>query len=123
MPGILYEKEDYKFNTHRRQVTIQNTYFNERFGRCDMEPIRDRTEMGSAMAYIMKYIEKSGEKIVSSKNLPQFFISDILEDDVITRVGQDESKLLLYDDFTCWEEGVYIGVVSPDVIKQLRKCN
>ena len=23
MPGILYEKEDYTFNTHRRQVTIQ----------------------------------------------------------------------------------------------------
>jgi len=32
-------------------------------------------------------------------------------------------KLLLYDDFTCWDEGCYVGVVGPDVIKQLRTCN
>ena len=123
MPEMCIERNDYSFHTHKRQIINQNTYFLKRFGRNDFEPINDKNRMGEAMAYLMKYIEKSGEKIVSSKNLPQFFISDILEDDVIIRVGQDESKLLLYDDFTCWEEGVYIGVVSPDVIKQLRKCN
>ena len=123
MPGILYEKEDYNFNTHRRQVTIQNTYFNERFGRCDMEPIRDRTEMGSAMAYIMKYIEKSGEKIVYSRGLPQYFKSDILDDDVVCPIGMEDQKLLLFDNFSCFEDGVYIGEVSPKVIKQMRKGN
>ena len=123
MPEMCIERNDYSFNTHKRQTINQNTYFLKRFGRNDFEPINDKTRMGEAMAYLMKYIEKSGEKIVSSKNLPQFFISDILEDDVITRVGQDESKLLLYDDFTCWDEGVYVGVFSPGVIKQLRKTN
>ena len=29
----------------------------------------------------------------------------------------------LYDNFNCFDEGVYVGEVSPDVIKQLRKCN
>ena len=123
MPGILYEKEDYNFNIHRRQVTIQNTYFNERFGRCDMEPIRDRTEMGSAMAYIMKYIEKSGEKIVYSRGLPQYFKSDILDDDVVCPIGMEDQKLLLFDNFSCFEDGVYIGEVSPEVIKQTKKAN
>ena len=123
MPGILYEKEDYNFNTHRRQVTIQNTYFNERFGRCDMEPIRDRTEMGSAMAYIMKYIEKSGEKIVYSRGLRQYFISDILDNDVVCPIGMEDQKLLLFDNFSCFEDGVYIGEVSPEVIKQMKKAN
>ena len=123
MPEMCIERNDYSFNTHKRQIINQNTYFLKRFGRNDFEPINDKNHMGEALAYLMKYIEKSGEKIVSSKNLPQFFISDILEDDVITRVGQYESKLLLYDDFTCWDEGVYIGVVSPDVIKHLRKTN
>ena len=123
MPGILYEKEDYNFNTHRRQVTIQNTYFNERFGRCDMEPINDRTEMGSAIAYIMKYIEKSGEKIVYSRGLPQYFISDILDDDVVCPIGMEEQKLLLFDNFSCFEDGLYIGEVSPEVIKQMKKDN
>ena len=123
MPGILYEKKDYNFNTHRRQVTIQNTYFNERFGRCDIEPINDRTEMGSAMAYIMKYIEKSGEKIVYSRGLPQYFKSDIIDDDVVCPIGMEDQKLLLFDNFSCFEDGVYIGEVSPEVIKQMKKAN
>ena len=123
MPGILYEKEDYNFNTHRRQTTVQNSYFNEHFGRCDFEPIDDKARMGDAMAYIMKYIEKSWEKIVYSKGLPMYFISDILDDDVVCRIGMEDQKLLLFDNFSCWDEGVYIGEVSPAVIKQLRKSN
>ena len=123
MPGILYEKEDYNFNTNRRQVTIQNTYFNERFGRCDIEPINDRTEMGSAMAYIMKYIEKSGEKIVYSRGLPQYFKSDILDDDIVCTVGMEDQKFLLFDNFSCFEDGVYVGEVSPEVIGQMKKAN
>lgn len=123
MPEMCIERNDYSFSTHKRQTINQNTYFLKRFGRNDFEPINDQTRMNDATAYLMKYMEKSGEKVVYSKGLPQYFISDILEDDVITRVGVEENKLLLYDDFTCWDEGVYVGVVSPDVIKQLRKSN
>jgi hypothetical protein len=123
MPGKFIEVEDYNFNMHRRQVTNQSIYFNERFGRSDFEPLDDPRQMGDAMAYLMKYIEKSGEKIVYSKGLPQYFISDILDDDVVCRIGMEEQKLLLFDDFTCWDEGCYVGDVSSEVIKQMRKCN
>ena len=123
MPGLLYEKEDFNFNTRSRKVTVQNTYFNERFGRCDFEVIDDKAKMGDAMRYIMKYIEKSGEKIVYSKGLPMYFISDILDDDVVCRIGMEEQKLLLFDDFNCFDEGVYMGEVSPEVIEQMRKAN
>jgi hypothetical protein len=123
MPGKMIEIEDYNFNTKRRQVTNQSIYFNERFGRSDFEAIDSQDRKGDAITYLMKYIEKSGEKIVYSKGLKQFFISDILEEDVITTIGVEDRKLLLYDDFTCWDEGCYVGVVGPDVIKQLRTCN
>ena len=123
MPGKFIEIEDYNFNTHKRQITNQSIYFNERFGRSDFEPINDPRRMGDAMAYLMKYIEKSGEKIVYSKGLPQYFISDILDEDVVCRIGMEEQKLLLFDNFTCWDEGCYVGEVSADAIKQLRKCN
>ena len=123
MPGKMIEIEDYNYNTKRRQVTNQSIYFNERFGRSDFEVIDSQDRKGDAITYLMKYIEKSGEKIVYSKGLKQFFISDILEEDVITTIGVEDRKLLLYDDFTCWDEGCYVGVVSPDVIKQLRTCN
>ena len=122
MPGKMLDVEDYNFNSRRRQVTHQNTYFNERFGRSDFEPI-EHGDVGAAIAYIVKYIEKSGEKIVYSKGLPQFFISDIMEEDVVCPCGLEDKKLLLFDDFGCWDEGCYMGKVSEDVIKQMPKAN
>ena len=71
----------------------------------------------------MKYIEKSGEKIVYSRGLPQYFISDIIEDDVVTTIGLEDKKLLLFDDFGCWDEGEYLGAVSEAAIKRMRKSN
>ena len=123
MPGMLLDVNDYNFSTHNRQITHQNTYFNERFGRSDFELIDDIAKMSDALAYIMKYIEKSGEKIVYSKGLPQFFISDVMDEDIICFTGLEDKKLLLSDDFTCWDEGCYVGKVSKAVIAQLRKCN
>lgn len=123
MPGMLLDVNDYNFSTHNRQITHQNTYFNERFGRSDFELIDDMDKMGDALVYIMKYIEKSGEKIVYSKGLPQFFISDVMDEDIICFTGLEDKKLLLSDDFTCWDEGCYVGKVSKAVIAQLRKCN
>ena len=122
MPGVLLDVNDYNFNTRRRQITHQNTYFNERFGRSDFEEVNPKT-LGSAVAYIIKYLEKTGEKIVYSKGLPQYFISDIMEDDIVCFYGMEDKKLLLYDDFMCWDEGCMVGTVSKDVIKQLRKSN
>lgn len=123
MPGELVEVNDYSFGTHQRQLTLQNTYFNKRFGRSDFEPIDEQSRKAEALAYILKYIEKTGEKVVYSKGLSQFFISDIMEDDVVCRVGVDDRKLLLFDDFGCWDEGCYVGQVSKDVIEQMLRCN
>lgn len=123
LPGYLIEVNDYSLSSHRRQITHQNTYFNDRFGRSDFEEIDDRATLGKAIAYIMKYLEKSGEKIVYSKGLPQYFISDIMTEDVVCKIGMEDSKLLLYDDFRCWDEGVLVGTVGADTIQKLRKSN
>ena len=71
----------------------------------------------------MKYIEKTGEKIVYSKGLPQYFISDILDEDIVCTIGQEDKKLLLFDDFMCLDEGCFMGKVCPEVIEQMRKSN
>ena len=123
MPGMPVDVIDYNFKAHRRIVTHQNSYFNDRFGRSDFAPIEDRQMLGSAVAYIVKYLEKTGEKIVYSKGLPQYFLSDIMEEDVVCPFGLEDKKLLLYDDFRCWDEGVLIGAVSKDVIRQMPKAN
>ena len=79
--------------------------------------------MGEALAYLMKYIEKSGEKIVYSRGLYQYFISDIMDDDIACFYGVDDRKLILFDDFKCFDEGTYMGTVSKETIKQMRKAN
>jgi hypothetical protein len=123
MPGELVEVKDYSPIKDSVQTTIQNTYFNERFGRSDFKPVEDNASIGEAIAYLTKYMEKTGEKIVYYKGLPQFFISDIMENDVVCPIGQEDKKLLLFDDFECWDEGEFVGNVSREVIERMRKVN
>ncbi len=123
MVGELIEVFDYSPIKKKVQRTIQNTYFNKRFGRSDFEAIIDKRLIGEAVAYLTKYMEKTGEKIVYSKGLPQYFISDIMDEDVVCTIGQEDRKLLLFDDFNCWDEGTLVGKVSKETIAQLRKSN
>jgi hypothetical protein len=124
MPGEILERNDYDFKSHNRKITVQNTYFNERFGRCDVEPIRKGImPYDRALGYILKYIAKTGEKIIYSRNLPMYVISDIDENDVIMRCGMEDKKLLLFDNFVCWDEGELIGEMSAETKKRLRTSN
>ena len=123
MPGEIEEVRDYSPIKKKVQIIHQNTYLKEKFGRNDFDPIDSKAALGEAIGYLTKYIGKTGEKIVYSRNLPQYFISDIMDEDVVCTIGQEDRKLLLFDDFGCWDEGCYMGKVSPDVIKQMRKAN
>ena len=122
MIGELIEQRDYSTKNHRMQTTYQNTYFLERFGRNDFEEINPQN-LSQSISYITKYIEKSEGRIVYSKNLPTYFISDILDNDIVCTIGQEDRKLLLFDDFLCIDEGVVMGKVSPEVISQMKKSN
>lgn len=117
------EVNDYSFNTKRRQKTIQNSHFLKEFGRNDFEEIDHPFMLQKSLKYIMKYLEKSGEKLVYSRGLYQYFISDIMEEDVICTCGLEDKKLLLYDKFKCWSEGELIGEVSKETISKMPKSN
>ena len=124
LPGTIKVVKSYSTRIGKVQFSYQSSYFNERFGRSDFSLIDGyENTIGNAISYIMKYMEKSGEKVVYSKRLYQYFISDILEDDILCRIGQEDKKLLLFDDFHCINEGELIGKVCPEVINQMRKCN
>ena len=124
LSGGVIEVRDYDTKAHKMRTTFQSVFFNNKFGRSDFEPIdENERRLGNALAYLMKYIEKTGEKIAYSKGLPQYFISDIMDDDIVCTIGQEDKKLLLFDDFKCWDEGCYMGKVSAEVIEQMRKSN
>ena len=123
LPQGLEKVEIYSFKEHKRKITIQSEYFNRRFGRNDFEGIDDITRLGDAIKYLVKYLEKTGEKIIYSKGLHQYFISDVVGEDIVCHYGMEDKKLLLFDDFGCWDEGCYIGKVSKEVIARMPKSD
>ena len=123
MVGTITEVEDYNTTTHRMQTTYQNSHFLKRFGRNDFRPIDGDADISEAAKYITKYLEKTGEKLVYAGKLPTYFQSDLLEEDVFCNYGDNERKKILYDNFTCIDDGEILGEVNKETIAKLPKCN
>lgn len=123
MIGEIIEVKDYSTKQHKMQTTFQNTHFLKEFGRNDFKPIEIPNDVTQTVIYLLKYIKKSGERLIYGGKLPTYFKSDILDDDVVCPYGVDDKKLLLFDSFRCINEGELLGKVSREIIKQMPKCN
>lgn len=121
MSGEMEILRDFDTRKKRMQMVQQNTFFAKRFGRNEFRPINHVSEMPQAVQYLVKYIEKSGGKLIYSRGLYQYFVTDIMDEDIVCPYGLEDRKILLFDSFGCWIEGEYIGQVSPEVIKLLPK--
>lgn len=123
MIGEIVEVKDYSTKQHKVQTTYQNTHFLKHFGRNDFKKIEIPMDLTQSVKYLLKYIEKSGEKLVYGGKLPTYFKSDIMDEDVVCPYGVDDKKLLLFDSFRCIVEGEILGKVSKELIKQMPKSN
>ena len=123
MVGTINEVEDYNTTTHRMQTTYQNSHFLKRFGRNDFRPIDGDADVFEAAKYITKYLEKTGENLVYAGKLPTYFQSDLIEEDIVCNYGDNERKKILYDNFTCIDDGEILGEVNKETIAKLPKCN
>lgn len=123
MIGEIVEVKDYSTKQHKIQTTFQNTHFLKEFGRNDFKPIEIPNDVTQTVIYLLKYIEKSGERLIYGGKLPTYFKSDILDEDIACPYGVDDKKLLLFDSFRCINEGEILGKVSREIIKQMPKCN
>ncbi len=120
----LEEIKDYSTKNHKMQITNQNTFFFKRFGRNDFKKLPPvKAILQQTINYLMKYIQKTGEKIIYSKGVPTYFKTDILEEDIVCTIGQEDRKLLLFDNFMCLDQGEIIGQVSQEVIDKMPKAN
>ena len=123
MVGEIVETKDYSTKDHRMQTAHQNTYFLERYGRNDFQALGSPMEVQHSLGYLMKYIEKSGERLIYGGDLPTYFVSDVMDEDVICPYGIDDRKAILADNFTCISDGEVMGTVSPEVIAKMPKTN
>ena len=127
MVGEFEKVTDYNKKTGRTKTIMQNTFFAEKFGRNEFDDISFCDMVyGKAIGYIMKYMEKNNVKAVYSRGLYEFFITDIQGKDVIGKfeiTDETDNRLLLADDFVCWDAGVKVGKVSRETIAQMPKAN
>ena len=125
MVGKLELKRDYDVKKKRMVERMENSFFWDRFGRNKFELI-DGTALtiGTAVSYIIKYIEKSGGRIICSKGLRTFIETDIDNDDVVAQLREDDDKkYLLFDAFKVYKDGKELGAVTPGVLAQAKTVN
>ena len=123
MIGELVQAKDYSTKTKRMQVTNQNTHFLKQFGRNDFHLLNRQEEIVFTVRYLLKYIEKSNEKLIYGGKLPTYFVADIDDEDIVCHIGNGDKKALLFDDFTLWDEWCLVGKVSKETIRQMPKTN
>ena len=123
MIGKIETVEDYNTTTHRMQTSSCNSHVLKHFGRNDFRPIDGQADVFEAARYITKYLGKTGEKLVYAGKLPTYFRYEVLNEDIVCPYGDTERKVILFDNFTCMDEGEIIGTVSKETIAKLPKCN
>ena len=125
MPGELEEHEDYSTKRHKREKSIQSSFFNEKFGRSDFSKVNNAYEVGDSIRYMLKYISKNDGKAIYSRGLKTYFVSDVLDKDIICPMGDEDHgfKYILAPRFTCISDGEIMGTVSPEVIERMPKAN
>ena len=62
--------------------------------------------MGEALAYLIKYIEKTGEKIVYSRGIPAEICKELSENDEVGTYFDYVTKYVLWDDVLDWERDI-----------------
>ncbi len=121
--GELEDKKDYNTVTHRMQVVKQSKKIEMKFGRNDFRELETEHSGYETLTYILKYIEKTGNKLMTSGNLPAYVIGDVMPDDVMCQYGENENKFVLADNFLCIDDGEILGEVSQETLRRMPKIN
>lgn len=107
MLGKLQEKNDYSTRLHRMQLTHENSFFAESFGRNDFEELNTmELRKGNTLKYLLKYIGKTNERIVYSRGIPTEVCKEIDADDIASEMQDFVTKYVLFDDVVDWEYDV-----------------
>ncbi len=106
--GDIAEKTDYSTAKHCMQTIHQNDFFEKTFGRNDFEEISEmELRHGQTLSYLLKYIEKTGERIVYSRGIPTEIYRKVNDNDIVTEMQSFGTKYILFDDSIEWERDIY----------------
>lgn len=107
MIGKIEEARDYSTKQHKMQITHINDFFARQFGRNDFSALCEmELKNGTSIAYLLKYIEKSGDRIVYSRGIPTEISKTVKSEDIAVEMQDFVVKYLLFDDVIDYERDV-----------------
>jgi len=107
MLGGLYECRDYSKKNHKMVITHPNPFFELKFGRNDFSRIDEKElRSGRTLSYILKYIEKTDERIIYSRGIPTDFMTVLNDSDIAAEMEDFVLKMILFDDVIDYERDV-----------------
>lgn len=107
MIGKIEEKKDYSFNRHTMQIYHENSFFARRFGRNDFVFIDDLSlRISGYIDYILKYIDKSGERMIASRGVFGEIVKEIFPGDIAASFYEFFEKFVLFDDVVDYERDI-----------------
>ena len=118
MNGVIYEKYQYSTKLHRMVLTHPNSFF-DKYGKNDFEPLsHDMLHKGTTLNYLLKYLEKSDEKIIYSRGIPTEALCYIHEDDVLCEIIDFVTKFILFNDVIDYETDIKPVKARKEVFKK-----
>lgn len=107
MIGTITEKTDYSTAQGKMQTTHENDFFQKTFGRNDFEELNEmELKHGQTLNYLLKYIGKTGERIVYSRGIPTEIYRKLNDDEIVTEMDDFGTKYILFDDVISWERDI-----------------
>lgn len=103
MRGDIKIVRDYSKEDNRMRAVSVNTFFLDRFGRNDFSPLFQRKEELSRMIeYIIKYINKSEERILYCRGIDTYIYCKVDDEDILLKVTENFHVIyIFFDDLLC----------------------
>lgn len=107
MIGTITEKQDYDTRNGKMRTIHCNSFFTENFGRNDFEELNEmELKNGNLLNYLLKYISKTGDRIVYSRGIATVIYLKLKTLDIATEMLDYVTKYILFDDVVNWERDV-----------------
>ena len=106
MIGSLKSVKRYSTKRHQWDEHLENSFFNGRFGISTFDPIsRKDVKSGAVVNYVIKYLLKSGERVIYSRAIPTELVVMVQDDQIAAKIFDFVGKFVLFDDaFTLWSD-------------------
>lgn len=122
MIGEVVEISEYSKKRGERYTRYGNTFFDDAFGKSNFQEVNPvLLKRGGTSRYLVKYITKTGEKIVYSRGISAEICKELSDNDVVGTYLDFVIKYVLWDDVLDWERDIKdYGKKKEEVKRQCR---